>query len=388
VLEPPPEMFETLRRWGVHTFGALGALPAAQLSERLGQEGVRLQALACGRTSRPLVPVEPALEFEEVMELEYSVTLLDPLAFILGRMLDQLCRRLEARSLATNELRLRLELENTAPDIETGRANWKNHESGIGSRGRDSRNLRLPVPTRNPKLLLKLCLLHLKADPPQAPILKVMLTAQPAKPRVAQGGLFLPLSPHPEKLELTLARIAGVVGKERAGSPELEDSHQPDAFRMNRFHPGELRVAVPAPPSSPNRKPGVTSRGTPNSRFPTSDSRHLMTLRFFRPPQPATVELVAGRPVRVFALGVHGDVIAASGPWRNSGSWWRDDAWEEDEWDIEVRSVVPGPWSVAGELSRAGLVKPRTTDNGLKKGLYRIYRESPTGSWFIRGIYD
>jgi protein ImuB len=112
VLAPQLEILETLDRWGVRTFHALAALPSAQLSQRLGQEGLRLQALARGRTSRPLVPVEPALKFEEAAELEYPVTLLEPLAFILGRMLDQLSKRLEGRSLATHELRLRLELEN------------------------------------------------------------------------------------------------------------------------------------------------------------------------------------------------------------------------------------------------------------------------------------
>jgi len=406
VLSAPPESLETLGRWGVRTFRALAALPTAQLSERLGQEGVRLQATARGGTSRPLVPVEPALKFEEVMELEYPVTTLEPLTFILGRMLDQLCQRLEGRALATNELRLGLSLESAAPDLQIGTG-----DSGLGSgapppptasrspspRGRgkgvrggsQTRILRLPVSMRNPKLLLKLWLLHLKADPPPAPVLKVTLAAEPAKPRLAQGGLFLPLSPDPEKLEVTLARIAGAVGVEHLGSPELEDSHRPDAFRMNRFDSSALGTG--------KRKTRIANRELriaglkshflfPDDRFPIRGSRNLMALRVFRPPRPAVVEVKNGYPVRVYAPGIRGDVVALSGPWRTSGCWWRDDSWAEDEWDVGIRSLA-GPLSMVEPLE-SGLVRSRTTDQKTTAGFYRIYRELTNGNWFIRGVYD
>jgi hypothetical protein len=39
------------------------------------------------------------------------------------------------------------------------------------------------------------------------------------KPRVLQNGLFVPLAPAPDKLELTLARLAKLVGEENIGSP-------------------------------------------------------------------------------------------------------------------------------------------------------------------------
>ena len=70
---------------------------------------------------------------------------------------------------------------------------------------------------------------------PGAPIVKIHLAAEPARPRSAQGGLFLPPSPEPEKLELTLARIAGMVGEHKVGALELLDTHHPDGFRMQRF---------------------------------------------------------------------------------------------------------------------------------------------------------
>ena len=51
-------LLETLDRWGIRNLHALAALPEVSLSERLGQEGLRLQQLARGAASRTLVPVE------------------------------------------------------------------------------------------------------------------------------------------------------------------------------------------------------------------------------------------------------------------------------------------------------------------------------------------
>ena len=96
-------------------------MPDIALSERLGQEGIRLQQLARGCISRSLVPVEPPLVFEEAIELEYPLVLLEPLAFLLSRLLEQLCARLGARALATQEVRLDLTLEQTR-EPHVGRA--------------------------------------------------------------------------------------------------------------------------------------------------------------------------------------------------------------------------------------------------------------------------
>src|SRR5439155_7766748 len=184
-------------------------------------------------------------------------------------------------------------------------------------------------------LLLKLWLLHLKSDPPPAPVLKVALAAEPAQPRVAQGGLFLPLSPDPEKLEVTLARIAGVVGKGKVGRPELVDTHRPDAFRMEQFAPeargqglragvrgsgvskiGDCRFKIAdwKPPgreqlSIANHQSSIDNLQSseignlqsPEPRSPIPRPRSTLALRVFRPPLPATIEVRAGRPVRVFS---------------------------------------------------------------------------------------
>ena len=224
------KILETLTLWGVRTFRDFASLPVAGISERLGQEGIRLQQLASGKTERHLKLKQPAPVFENSIELEHALAELEPLSFIFARLLNQLCASLNAYALATNELRVRMKLED-----ETS------HE----------RRLNLPSPMRDPKVFLKLLLLDTEMHPPQVAVIGVTIACEPVKPRVLQNGLFIPLAPQPEKLELTLARLAKLVGPENTGSPELVDTHRPGAFRMKRFglkekvNPGDRKIRNP-----------------------------------------------------------------------------------------------------------------------------------------------
>jgi protein ImuB len=342
------DMLETLDRWGVRTLRALAALPEVAVAERLGQAGVRWQKLARGATSRPLVPAEPPLKFEESIELEYPVELLDPLAFLLSRMLEQICARLGSRAMSAIELRLRLELECSADTARSG----GDHSAPI-----HQRTLRLPVPMLDAKVFLKLLQLDLRVHPPAAPVTKIFLGAEPVRPRYAQGGLFLPLTPEPERLELTLARIAGVVGKEHVGSPEPADTHRPDSFRMQRFAP---------PPPNDKKNDDQKNGGQKCAVQESADPPHgqaKMALRRLRPPLRATVELRAGVPAAVACSAFRAAVLWSAGPWRASGEWWNQQPWAREEWDIAVQ--------LNGSLA-----------------VYRVYRDAADGGWYVEGAYD
>ena len=291
-------LLETLDRWGVRNLRALAALPEIALSERLGQEGLRLQQLARGAASRALVPVETLAVFEEAVELEYPIVLLEPLAFLLNCLLEQICARLASRALNTQELRLTLELQNLTGgdhrldaskifgESDSSQSSSREQHFVSGRQNKFCRTLSLPLPMLDPKLFLKLLQLDLNAHPPGAPILKIHLAAEPARPRSAQGGLFLPPSPEPEKLELTLARIAGLVGESRVGSLELLDTYRAEGFRMRCFVPG----ATQENPAQENR-PRKTSE-------PAEEKSAITALRRFRPPLRATVILENGELVR------------------------------------------------------------------------------------------
>jgi protein ImuB len=362
VFSPSAELAETLGRWGVRTCAAFADLPVLQLSERLGQEGVRLHALARGAVSRSLVVAEPAHFFEEEMELDDAVEELDPLSFLLGRLLDQLCARLTARSLAAASIRVRFELQ---PAFENALDLRKEMFRQTNPPGVYERELQLPVPARDSKMLLKLLRLRLQSHSPAAPIRKIVLAAESVRPRAMQGGLFLPSFPDPEKLEVTIARIANVVGEGNVGSPSLVDTYRPGEFQMRRFL-APLGAAETARNDSGVLRP---NRQRDNLKAPAS-------FRIFRPPVPATLDLHNGRPARVFVQGLRGEVLAASGPWRTSGDWWRNDPWQQDEWDLEIRF----------HSSPASRDTPIASPPDCR--LCRFYYDALRGSWFVRGIYD
>jgi protein ImuB len=316
LLAPSEDLQETLERWGIRYFQDLAALPPLGIAERLGSEGLRLRELARGEAERKLVPLEEPLRFEDEIELEYPVDLLEPLAFLLSRLVNGLATRLATRALATDELRLSLRLENRST-----------HE----------RTLRLPVPSLDTKAFLKLLQLDLSANPPAAPVVHVWMGANPVKPQAAQSGLFVPVAPEPVKLELTLARIKSIVGASRVGSPELLDTHRPGAFRISCS------------------AGGLAAGGRRSAGGIASCHRNRLTLRIFRPPRAARVALTSGQPGFIAADGVRGKVLEFAGPWRTSGDWWTTDPWSSDEWDIALSDGAlyrlcsnPRGWFVEG----------------------------------------
>ena len=364
------EMFD---RWGVRNLRALAALPEVPLIERLGQAGLRLQKLARGAASRSLRVMDPQLIFAESVELEYPIVLLEPLAFLLNRMLEQVCARLQARALAVQELRLSLELGTTQPtDIDTA-------APAPPPTQKFTRTLQLPTPMLDAKVFLKLLQLDLQAHPPGAPILKVHLSAEPARPRALQSGLFQPLFPEPEKLELTLARIAGIVGEGSVGSVELLDTHREGAFTVRHFAPKELtgiecasvKTAIKQKKDrSMSEKEGACQFDEGLEASPKENASEKMSaviaLRLFRPPLAASVTVRGAKPVRLRCHereDVDGEIVWTAGPWRSSGDWSEQEGWSREEWDIAI-SV------------ESGLV------------LYRLVQDRLSGNWFVEGMYD
>ena len=361
------EVLETLERWGVDCLRALAALPVLPLSERLGQEGVRLHQMAQGTRVRSLVLAAPNLSFEEEMELEDSIEELEPLSFLLGRLLDQLCARLEARALAVRTFHIRFELE---PSFEKDVQALKDESRKKTAPKEYKKVLTLPVPMRDSKVLLKLVRLSLQGDPPKSPIQKIMMVADTAPPRVAQSGLFVPRGPDPEKLELTIARLTKLVGESNVGSAELLDTHRAENFRMRHWAGGASSSHAK---TIKNRKKNPALRDEAESR----EARPVASgFRVIRPPMSARVEIGDERPVRVYFSGMQGDVVAASGPWRSSGEWWQEDGWDQDEWDLAI------DFGVFGGLHEKG------ANAWPQCGVYRIYYDALRRNWLVRGFYD
>jgi protein ImuB len=290
------QAFEVCARWGVTTLGELAALPADALAARLGQTGARLRQQAAGVDLEPLVPDPDVPRFVERMELEWPIDSLEPLAFVLARLLDPLSLALERADRGAAAIRLDLRLTD---------------------RSTHARLLQLPAAIRDARVLRTLLTLDLESHPAPAAIDVVTIEIDPAPGRVVQYSLLERARPSVEALATLTARLGALVGESRAGAAALLDSHQPDGFEMRRFAATDGWRGRPPPAAAP------------------------AGLRRFRPPVAVRVSVEHGRPVRVAIArrGLpSGHVEQCAGPWRSSGDWWAhaERQWDRDEWDVAL----------------------------------------------------
>jgi protein ImuB len=313
--DPSRELSEVLTSWGVHTLGQLTALPRDEIVRRFGAEGLALWQRATGGSPRPLRPVVPPQTFVAHLEFEQAIESLEPLLFILRRFLERLVLELQAAHSVAAELELTLRLEDDT---------------------RHALCLRLPEPTLEIEILFRALHTHLEALRTATGILAVQLRLTPTRPLVRQQGLFETGLRDPHGFAETLARTSALVGSDRVGTPQLEDTHRPDAVKLVAPH-----AVIPAP-----------------AELPVHPLLGLV-LRRFRPHLPARLEFTNGRATYLWTDLVCGEVVAQRGPWPKSGDWWQADrAWARHEWDIELA----------------------------EGGLYRLVRIADT--YFLEGEYD
>ena len=288
-----PDHATTLAQWGLRTLGDLAELPEIELIARLGQEGQRLCDLACGKLSHLFCPIPVPFTLQEFREFESPVEQMESLLFALYAMLDQLILRAVSHALAIASLTIVLHLENR-----------KSH----------ARSIHPALPSVDRSILLKLIQLDLEVNAPDAAILSLQLSAEPGPVTKVQLGLFSPQRPEAMRLEVTLARIAAIVGQQRVGKASLKDTHQGDSFVMQPFtavtRSSEVRrVLAPCP-----------------------------ALRRLRPPVPIKVELTGRQLTHIWHAETHYSVEHVFGPWRSSGDWWSEQQWADERWDFSARS--------------------------------------------------
>ena len=408
-----------LRRWGLQTLGDLAALPPASLSARLGQAGLAWQRLAHGEElSEPLVPWAEETHFTTQLELEWPVEGLEPLAFVLGRLLEPLAVELEQRDRAAAAIHLRL---------------------GLVTKTVYERSLRLPAPIRDPRVLRTLLRLDLESHPPGAAIDTVEIRIEPSPGRIVQESLLERAQPAPEQLSTLLARLTALVGGDRCGTAVLVDSHRPGAFGMapfavDRHEPGlqggerlrpcradpstGLRVALSLPKGEDERIRGEASASVLRGGGAPGALKEVDclpgALRRFRRPVPARVSVEQGCPARVVLdrRGLTGGrVTRCAGPWRTSGGWWEvmetGPVTKNEERGLEGSAC--GPREARSRRARAsGGGAPRAVEEADGHGtrgepswnrdewevafadgvICRLFRDRRTERWFVDGVID
>jgi protein ImuB len=305
-------IIDILHKWGIHTLGEFAALEKQDVSTRLGPLAVEMWERANGTATRLLKLVQPPESFAEEFEFENEIETSEQLLFMLQRFLEQLSARLSVLYFVAKELKLRI----TFSDKTTYEHLFK-----------------IPDPSNNVEVLFRMLQTHLETFRSEAPITAVALEAEPTKPAQQQFGLFETALRDPQQLSETLARLTGLLGAEHVGTAVLEDTHRPDAFRMEPFawQLPEETAAV-----------GTTSP-------------EPIALRRFRPAATASVFLDGDQPAHMRSTDVEGDVVAQNGPFKLSGGWWDQQAWARAEWDVQLAGGAvcrcheeAGAWRVDG----------------------------------------
>jgi len=308
------EILRILHKWGIHTLGQLAALDREELRARVGTEAVRLWERANGTATRLLKFVLPPESFEESFEFEREIETTEPLLFMLRRFLEQLAVRLGAIYLVAKELTLRIT---------------------FGNKQRYERLFKIPQPTNNVDLLFRVLHTHLENFRSEHPIVAITLSAQPIKPPREQFGLFETALRNSQQLSETLARLTALLGADRVGTPVIEETHRPDAFRMEPFswHGPQAHLIGRMPMPRP-------------------------AVRRFRPAASASVFLSENIPAHIRSADLNGKIVDQRGPYLLSGNWWDNQSWARAEWDLQLQN---------GEL---------------------VYAHERDGVWKIDGVYD
>lgn len=343
------DIIRILHKWGIHTLGQLAALDQEQLGARLGPEAIRMWERANGRSTRLLKLIRPPESFEESFEFEREIETAEPLLFMLRRFLEQLAVRLAAIYLVAKELTLRITFANSCHGSDS--SDWRNQPAVAGKQIYE-RVFKIPQPTNDVDLLFRMLQTHLENFRSEHPIVAVALSAEPIKPAGEQFGLFETTLRNPYQLSETLARLTALLGADRIGTPVLEETHRPDAFRMQPFS-WQLNSAA---------NNGGRSSATPGSK---PEARRISPLRMlfralrrFRPAISASVLQHEKTPAHVRSVEMSGKIIDERGPYLLSGNWWDEKSWSRAEWDLQLKN---------GELVRA---------------------HERDGVWKLDGIYD
>jgi len=305
---------EILHLWGIRSLGDLANLPRQGLSERLGPQLTWLHDVLHEKEHRLLTLRRPPVNYAASHDFENPIANFEPILFIARRLLRPLCNRLRNTQRATSTTRLKLRYEN-----------------GLSHR----HTLTLTESTLDPEILLRALHTHLDTVRAPAPVTGFSLRLIPALPAHKQHEIFRKGLRDPHRFADTLHRLSGLVGSDRLGIPQIEDTHRPDSFRMH--------------PATPDFHEITSLPITPSGNLPMARLR-----------PPVTVGVLSEKrghlqhPLAILTGPHRGEIIRTAGPYPLSGNWW-DRTWQQLQWDIEIPNHIlqlthtpPETWHLTG----------------------------------------
>ena len=336
----PVELLESFRALGWRRIAQLAERERSELEARFGPTGLRAHRWACGEDDRAFHAPPPPERQETSLEFESAPTTLEPLLFALRHLLARLCDDLTG-GVCASEIRLHLTLEGGALREATV----------VPAR-----------PTRREPLLFDLCRAALerfegegKLSAPIAGIAIELRETAPAEAR--QGDLFRrdwrvgggwddPLG-----AAIALARLQARLGERAVVTPALRPDHRPES----------RSVWLPVTPATLANGSGSRSFSI-DAQADTGTADLPSTLQLLTDPAPVQVRVEEDRLIELEDDHGRHRLVAAEGPERLSGDWWKD----------PYRREYFRVCTAAGELL----------------WLYREYRPSGELRWWLHGWWD
>jgi protein ImuB len=214
LLRGDPEVRARLARFGLARIGQVAAIPRSALVARFGADGELLHARARGEETDPFRPRRAPERMSLALPVEPAIDDLEPLRFLLHRLVAALADQLLARGMATATVHLRLTLDvafaarGTSPDIDIEQ--------------------RLPEPTAEAEAIERLLFARLERTPPPAPVARLELELAEVAPAAGQQlALFVPQAARSARLGWQLVRLALTFGEDRIRWAEIGDPEAP-----------------------------------------------------------------------------------------------------------------------------------------------------------------
>ncbi|MFP5342485.1 MAG: hypothetical protein ACLGIJ_06135 [Candidatus Limnocylindria bacterium] len=214
LLTTDPDVRARLLRFGLRRIGAVADLPRSALIARFGEAGVLLHARARGEETQPFRSRRAPERLALGLPVEPPVEELEPVRFLLHRLVAALAAQLTGRGLAADRAILTLDLDlafapaGTPPRIEVGQ--------------------RFPEPTADPDAVERLLFARLEREPPPAAVARLGLELRGTTPAVGQQlPLFVPQAARSATLGWQLARLALTYGEDRIRRVAVTDPEAP-----------------------------------------------------------------------------------------------------------------------------------------------------------------
>lgn len=337
----PGELVEIFHALGLRRVADVARRPAQEFEARFGPEGLRAHRLARGVDERAFRALDLLDTPWAALELDSPADTLEPLLFVLRHLLARVCSELATTGRCA--ARLELELRSTG-GVKTATA--------VPARA-----------TRRERLLYDLCRAALEraacasghlAEPVEELALRaVRVTAPDAR----QEDLFTRRWRDPLAAAAALSRLRVRLGEDAIVHPAARADHRPEA--RSEWIPVELE----------RRDGGTNAAGSISGRFGAGSVDTVAAveavpgvLHLLPEPRRLRVRAEDGRPVELWGEIGHHALVAAEGPERLSGDWWKD------PYHREYFRVC--------------------TEEGGLMWLFREYRPSGELHWWLHGWWD